>query len=141
MQPVLPSSLDMTSANVLGFDAQAYINDTPSTLHKRLNIPGSFAAGDYFASSTAVAPKRKKSSKLAAIFAGIVSTAGLGALAFGLIKGKIKPSKFASSVKSTVPNFFKNLKDNISQFSIKSTVKPVKIFFGNIANRIKGLKK
>ena len=48
MQPVLPSSLDMTSAKVLGFDAQAYIDDTPSTLHRRLNIPGSFNAGDYY---------------------------------------------------------------------------------------------
>lgn len=38
---VLPSALDRVSANVLYFDAQAYLNDEPSKLHERINIPNS----------------------------------------------------------------------------------------------------
>lgn len=89
MQPVLPTSLDMASARVLGFDATAYINDTNSTLHQRLNIPSNFTYVDTFA-TPATKSKKNNKGKIAAIVAGI-ATAGAGVV-FGIAraKGKLK---------------------------------------------------
>lgn len=118
MQQVLPTSLDMTSAQVLGFDATAYITDTPSTLHQRLNIPATFNASDCFVSGKASAPKVKKNPlpTVAALLASVAGFTFLGYLAF---KGKIKlpqnvanvaniATQKASGALSSLGNTFKN---------------------------------
>lgn len=137
MQPVLPTNLDRTSTQVLGFDAAAYINDTKSTLHQRLNIPGSFNSADYLAGSLAK-PQQRKKSNAAAVAAGIIGTFGLGMLAFfGIKKGKIKlPEKLASKLPDTkkltpsIRKTFENVKNSAGEFFKKvfkksSKTKPV----------------
>ena len=144
MQPVLPSSLDMTSAKVLGFDAQAYIDDTPSTLHRRLNIPGSFNAGDYYVSNIAAAPKKKTASKFCALAAVLTSATGIGALIFAAIKGKIKPGKILNNTKKSIPDIFNSFRNkaakNINTDTMNKAAGGIKKFFGNIADKIKNIK-
>lgn len=89
MQPVLPTSLDMASARVLGFDATAYINDTSSTLHQRLNIPSNFAYVDNFA-TTARSSKKNNKGKIATIAAGLATTGAVAILGLAKVKGKLK---------------------------------------------------
>lgn len=110
MQPVLPTSLDMASARVLGFDATAYINDTNSTLHQRLNIPSNFAYVDNFASTTKTNKKNNKN-KVASILAGIAIIAAGTTLGISRVKGKfkLKNIKVFDGVKAfagKISNFF-----------------------------------
>ncbi len=65
MQPinqptVLPTVLDRASAEVLGFDATAYLNNTQSTMHQRLGIPQNFNSSDYLAGNLAKANEERK---------------------------------------------------------------------------------
>lgn len=119
MQPVLPTSLDMASARVLGFDATAYINDTKSTLNQRLNIPGAFALGDCYAFTSK--SNKKKNKNIGTILAGVTTFAAATLLCVGKLKGKIKGKlkigKFnnpilnlAKSARKTFSSAFKKLK-------------------------------
>lgn len=110
MQPVLPTSLDMASARVLGFDATAYINDTNSTLHQRLNIPSNFAYVDTFA-TPATKSKKNNKGKIAAIVAGIAIITAGATLGISRVKGKfkLKNIKVFDGVKAfagKISNFF-----------------------------------
>lgn len=112
----LPSALDMTSAQVLGFDASAYIAGKPSTLHQRLNIPNSYTGGDYFTSDRAV-PSKGKKNPLPAIVASALSLVGLGILTRAALKGKIKfnipnkLSKFGTKIVKICENGFNTVSD------------------------------
>lgn len=128
MQTVLPSSLDMASAQVLGFDATAYINNEPSTLHERLNIPNTINQSDYFMSNKAQAPKKKKSDALPVFLASALTLAGGAVLGTKVLKGKIK-----------LPD---NIKIKLLDTGIKalnfgeSVLKRVKNSLGNLCNFI-----
>ena len=125
MQPVLPTNLDRASAQVLGFDAAAYITDTKSTLNQRLGIPATFNSGDYLAGSLAK-PQSNKKSDVPAFISGVLAAGGLGLLTFLGIKGKIKlPKKIASRL------------PKISGTKVKNALSSAKDFFGNIFKGIK----
>lgn len=120
MQPVLPTSLDMVSANVLGFDAQAYINDTPSTLSNRLNIPNNnYLPNDQFSKEKTAHKRNKKNFDFGAALAGGLSAFGLSALFFTIFKKKANFSNLSgastvniktslSSISNTISNICKN---------------------------------
>lgn len=119
MQPTLPTSLDMASARVLGFDATAYIYDQPSTLHQRLNIPN-YVTNDYFTSDRAT-PGKKSYKDFAAAIAGVLTIAGGTILSFIALKGKIKiPKKLNNilpnkklNIKNGTKNIFNRVYNNI----------------------------
>lgn len=91
MQPVLPTNMDRTSAQVLGFDAQAYLSDTKSTMHQRLNIPGTFNSSDYFMGSAPKSKKMKKENSALQAFGAVALAAGVAITGyFGIKKGKLK---------------------------------------------------
>ena len=129
---ILPSSLDNTSAQVLGFDADAYINDKPSTLYQRLNIPQSFCTGDYFTSDRATKSNVKKGN-FWSFAASILTLAGVLSLICMGLKGKIKiPDKIAKPVlnaASNVTNFAKNTTSKIKEKFLSC--------FGNIVDKFK----
>ena len=131
MQPVvLPTALDRTSAQVLGFDATAYITDTPSTLHQRLNIPNTLPQGDFFGNNLASVPKKKDHTNT---ILGSLTIIG-GALTLGILakKGKLKNFKLQNlknikmPTKAGIAQTFGNLKDVcINKFKdIKKVITP-----------------
>lgn len=108
MQPILPTSLDMASARVLGFDATAYINDTNSTLNQRLNIPGAFALGDCYA-STSKTSNKNKNKNIGTILAGVASIAAGAFLCAAKLKGKFKGKNKKINL-DFVPNLAKSVR-------------------------------
>lgn len=112
MQPVLPTSLDMASARVLGFDATAYINDTKSTLNQRLNIPGTFALGDCYAFTSK--SNKKKNKNTGAILAGVATVAAAALLCVGKLKGKFKGKLKISNLADSASNFVKSARKTFS---------------------------
>lgn len=142
MQPVLPTNLDRASAQVLGFDASAYITDTKSTLNQRLGIPATFNSGDYLAGSLAK-PKSNKKSDIPAFLSGILAAGGVGLLAFLGLKGKIKlPKKIASKLPKMSGTKVKNALNTTRKFFgnlYKSVKSKVNIDFSQIPKKIKEL--
>lgn len=112
MQPVLPTSLDMASARVLGFDATAYIYDTKSTLNQRLNIPGTFALGDCYATTTKSSKKKNKNT--GAILAGVATVAAAALLCVGKLKGKFNGKVKISNLADSASNFVKSARKTFS---------------------------
>lgn len=114
MPTVLPSALDRVSAQVLGFDATAYITDTKSTLHERLGFPATFNSGDYLAGNLAKPSKAKKKNNIPELLAFVGSVAGLGLLAFFGLKKKVKLPK---GLMAKLPKFnkIKNIKSKVAK--------------------------
>ncbi len=142
MQPVLPTNLDRASAQVLGFDASAYITDTKSTLNQRLGIPATFNSGDYLAGSLAK-PQSNKKSDVPAFLSGILAAGGVGLLTFLGLKGKIKlPKKIASKLPKMSDTKVKNVLNTTRKFFgnlYKSVKSKVNIDFSQIPKKMKGL--
>lgn len=154
MPTVLPSALDRASAQVLGFDATAYITDTKSTLHERLGIPATFNSGDYLAGNLAKPSKPKKKNNIPELLATVTTAAGLGLLAFLGIKRKIKLPKgltdklpkfdkakdVKTKITETISNGFKKIfkktskeeKTAVKNFSLKGALKSFTGFLGKI---------
>lgn len=106
MQPVLPTSLDMASARVLGFDATAYIYDTKSTLNQRLNIPGTFTLGDCYVTTSK--SSKKKNKNIGTILAGVTTVAAATLLCVGKLKGRFKGKLKIANLTNTASNFVKS---------------------------------
>ena len=84
MQPILPTSTDRVSAQVLGFDANAFIFDKPSNLMNTLNINGTQTSNDTFVRNQKARAVNKTKSFFATIGAIALSTVGF----FHLFRGK-----------------------------------------------------
>lgn len=76
---VLPNNTDRVSANVLGFDANAYLYGTPSTLSQKFNYNMPNAQNDCFTSSQN--SKTKVKDKAIGAILGGAALAGLFLLA------------------------------------------------------------
>lgn len=138
MQRVLPTSLDMVSARVLGFDAQAYIDDTPSTLCTRLNICGSSMPADSFASKNQL-KKSKRLRGLSTFLTLAISGVGFASLFFALRKGKVSIKKSFNSAAKGLSNIPSNLKKSFKNASINlaKTLDSVKKSCSNTSGKIK----
>lgn len=115
MQQVLPTNLDRTSAQVLGFDADAYVNSVPSTLHQRLNIPQNFNSGDYLAGNLAK-PQEKKKNKIPSAIAAIAVTVGGAVLGYLGLKKKMPKLE---TIKKSIKPFFENICISAANFAEK----------------------
>ncbi len=137
MQPVLPTNLDRASAQVLGFDAAAYITDTRSTLHERLNIPQTFNSYDYLAGNLAK-PQEKKKNNFAALISGVLAAGGLTVLTYAGLKGKVKlPEKIQTLLKKIPTERISKAFSDVGEF-ISGKVKSIKSVLNIDFSKMKG---
>ena len=136
MQPVLPTSLDMVSANVLGFDAQAYIYDSPSTLSSRLNIPNNYNSGDCFSKKETRNNSSGVKLDLGTVLASSLSAIGFGVLLATLCRKKIKMSNLNSVSVRKFSTISKSLSDKFYGY-YKKTSGFVNTAFVSTANTLK----
>ena len=126
MSNILPTSLDMASAKILGFDAQAYIDDTKSNLAQKLNIPQNFSTQDSFVlNNTGSKSKKRTGFDFGAFTASFFTTAGFLTLATIFLKGSSRAKAFVDGFKK----------------SFTSAGTSLKKFFGNLLSNAKNFKK
>ena len=126
MNSSLPTSLDMTSAYVLGFDATSYINDESSTLCKRLNFPSCGVGQDYFTTELASVSKKKKFN-FASLISSLATVTGIGILGFLGYKNRSKFPKINIKLNDNLLKNINNIKTATTGF-LENVVKRLKSY-------------